>query len=774
MQLPSHKRPSTSRLQHLPTPAAEAVCAAFTKSAPHCLDVDLWNDDVNAPSPERIDTTRLYKPVFDVRPEPFTAADGFEMLAPLSFHVRNIISAKFALAVKRNGDAGGLAYLRKTIEQLTVVWHKYPFYQVSRMKFIKRSEPLEPCETDSEDGFDPECRSLVSASPFSAFRLLRHRKSTELTRIAASIADNCMQVAKDVSAAASSDTSYIDTYDAVAAVCSAWGITPPYWNAAHCDRIEAAIECGILRMTCAKWWGKKLLKLRDQCCEHLCVAVGLVTKKKPFVSDECFGEWKTQQKTAQQWLESTMIENEDGVILPLIEAAMAGNANPSNRVTELIVRNRGLEDMADDAGMIALAVTLTCPSKYHSNSYKWNADNAKVAQKYLVNTFAKMRSALSYRDIQFLGFRVAEPHKDSTPHWHMAWVIKPEDEAEVRRIITHYAYEVDGKEPGAAEHRLKIEAITKDRGGIAGYFIKYLLKGIPGDHMHGQSELEFESGQTIGAVSARVAAWASRYGIRQYQFYGTESVQVWRELRRLKAGPQSPEIEAARAAACGSDWKMYEDAMTHAQLSLNYELTPEGNQYGEVTRRVQGLDGIAFGEKRLIVTRGERWKLRKATDDEQEAYNTLKLRRKALFAAERAKNAESRLSRKELKDAMPKWSRSLLPSSFGSPWTCRNNCTDPVLAGVDTKIIRHLELVGITDHSDIERLLFGGRKVMDAEGMEWKVERGQLRQLGKEPSRYIDVEGVSLDELVAEMRLWPKGVKGQDSWNENEKSCARL
>ncbi|AVI66963.1 replication protein [Shewanella sp. WE21] len=749
----SNPFPFKRRLQHLPTPLTDALLATFTHETVAQPAADLWQDD-KAVVRERVDTTRLYQPIFDYKSEYFTAAKGFEMLAPLSFHVRNFIQNKYDKAFKHNGTMGGLAYLRKTIEQLLVVWHKYPFHQVSGMKFIKRPEQ----ELDDSDNteIDPEARSLVTASPFSAFRILRHRKSTELTQLAAQLADACMVQVKAFASGAPSDMAYFEAYDAAAEICKTWGIVPPYWNAAHRDHIDEAAECAILRMTCAKWWGKKLLKLRDQCCEHLCLSVGLVTKKTPFISDECFSEWQSQQRTALQWLESTIIENDDGVILPLIEAAMAGNANPANRVTELIVRNRGLEEIADAAGMISLAVTLTCPSKFHSISLKWDIGNAKKAQKHLVETFAKMRSALSYRKIPFLGFRVAEPHKDSTPHWHMAWVIRPDDEDTVKDIITKYAYQVDGDEPGAAKHRLKIEHITKQKGGIAGYFIKYLLKGIPGDHMHGQGELDLESGQTIEAASARVAAWASRYGIRQYQFYGAESVQVWRELRRLKVGPQSPEIEAARAAACSSDWKGFEEAMKHAQLSLNYEVTPEGNQYGEATKRVQGINGIAFGEKRLIITRGERWKLRKATEDERDAYKELKKRRKDLFTVNRAMNAESRLSRKELKDAMPKWSMSLLPSAFGSPWTCRNNCTDPVLEEVDSRIIRHLAQVGITDPANIERLLFDGCRVMDADGGEWWVDDGQLRN---KPYRYHEIRDLTLDELVSEMQMRGKTME---------------
>jgi hypothetical protein len=742
--------PFKTRLSNLPSPAPEEVLSMFICAAElePAARVDLWDDaDTVAFSSNKVDVTRLYQPIFDKPTEPFTAAKGFEVIAPLSSHVRNKVQKNYQQRVNRSGVIAGEAYLRETIQKLTVVWHKYPFHKISGMKFVKHSTQ----ELDDNEDMDPESRALVVASPFSAFRVLRHRKSTELKRVATQIADTCMQQVKEIAASADKEVAYFDAYDVAAKICQIWGVIPPYWNAVKRDHIEDAAECAILRMTCAKWWGRQLLKLRDQCCEHLCVTVDLVNRASPFVSDECFSEWTSQQRTAMQWLESTMIENEAGVILPLIEAAMAGNANPSNRLVELIVRARGLDEMAVESGKIGFMVTLTCPSKFHMKSHKWDLNNAKTAQQYLVNVFAKIRAALSYRNIPFTGCRVTEPHKDSTPHWHMLCMVKPEHELAVKAIINKYAYEVDGDEPGAKEHRLLIEAIDKQKGCAVGYIIKYLSKNIMGEHMQG--ELDLETGKPVNEVAPRATAWANRHRIRQFQFYGTSSVQVWRELRRLKVGPQSPEIEAAKAAACNSDWKAFEYAMKNAQLSLNYEVTPQGNEYGEMTKRVQGISGIAFGEKRLIITRGERWKLRKANDDELEAYKTLKQRRKDLFTVNRAMNAESRLSRKELKDAMPKWSMALLPLPLSSPWTCRNNCTDPVLGEVDSRIIRHLTHVGITDPANIERLLFDGCRVMDADGGEWWVDDGQLRN---EPYRYHEIRDLPLDELVSEMQSWGK------------------
>ncbi len=69
------------------------------------------------------------------------------------------------------------------------------------------------------------------------------------------------------------------------------------------------------------------------------------------------------------------------------------------------------------------------------------------------------------------------------------------------------------------------------KGGAVGYIVKYIAKNIDGHQIGEKGNLEAETTASEGA--RRVRAWASLWGLRQFQQLSEPSVSVWRELRRL-------------------------------------------------------------------------------------------------------------------------------------------------------------------------------------------------------------------------------------------------
>lgn len=420
--------------------------------------------------------------------------------------------------------------------------------------------------------------------------------------------------------------STIYAYGAIASKATALNIAIPLWGR-YCDEKLEAEEAlrAVARLQSEKWWLSKIRKIHDRWREHLMIVTGYVSKiASPYCSDPCFREWIAQKKANFEFLQAMELEDQDtGERSSLLDKVMGSSSNPKNARAELMVRMRGFEDMANEMGLVGMFYTLTAPSRYHSTHVKSGRRNDKYrdvsprhTQKYLCKVWARVRAKWGREKIRTFGFRVAEPHHDATPHWHLLLFLRPEEVEYATAIFRKHALKEDGNEPGAQEHRFTVTPIDEKFGSATGYIAKYISKNIDGYGMDG--ELDDESGQSVKEMAKRVRAWASRWNIRQFQQIGGAPVTTWRELRRLgnRELVLHPEIEEARAAADAADWPGYTNAQGGPlvprdclRVRLSYEYTEEGNDYGDTVARVTGVYCPLTIRESVIFTRTTEYKI---------------------------------------------------------------------------------------------------------------------------------------------------------------------
>lgn len=408
-----------------------------------------------------------------------------------------------------------------------------------------------------------------------------------------------------------------------------FNVTPPHWERVTSKVFnQDDIAPAVIRMFTESWWRGRLRRVAAAWREHLQIAVGNVSKKKrPYASKNCVTDWREQKRRTREFLKGLELEDEDGNRISLIEKYDGSVANPAIRRCELMTRIRGFENICNELGYVGEFYTLTAPSKYHATikagyrNSKWNGASPSDTQSYLTGLWARIRAKLHREDIRIFGIRVAEPHHDATPHWHMLMFMLPEDVERVRFIIRHYAWEEERhelKSDKAKKARFHAEAIDPEKGSATGYVAKYISKNIDGYALDG--ETDDESGELLKETAPAVSAWAARWHIRQFQFIGGAPVTVYRELRRLAdtetAHGLSVEFAAVHDAADAGDWAGYVNAQggpfvrrDDLQVRTLYEPRAEFNQYGEGTVAIRGVYDSLVGAGTPILTRLTQWKI---------------------------------------------------------------------------------------------------------------------------------------------------------------------
>lgn len=416
--------------------------------------------------------------------------------------------------------------------------------------------------------------------------------------------------------------------------CEARGVVLPPETATSTGRGR------LLRLRCHRWWRRQLAKAFGRRAENGLRRAGVIRRQNQLYASDLAVRGRRQQKAiTDRWFKERVVVSDGGAQCELWDIVQASQSNPALRRAELMTRMRGFEEVAEAAGHLADFWTLTTPSAFH----KMNADgranprytgaSVRDAQQWLTKMWAKARAKLKRLKVLIYGFRIAEPHHDATPHWHMVLFCPPHHRGTVRTVLTGYWLSVGGDDPGARDHRITVKAIDEHKGTAAGYLAKYVAKNIDGFQVGADHEADDLSVREVRDANRdgvllsglreqndatttceRVTTWASRHGIRQFQQIGGPPVTVWRELRRIRTSCLVVGIEAARVHADAGDWAEFVRVLGGIEkgrgtgVQLWSELTGEINQYDEM--RGPQIVGVAAADGE-VKTRISVWRIEK-------------------------------------------------------------------------------------------------------------------------------------------------------------------
>ncbi|MEW8382873.1 MAG: replication endonuclease [Candidatus Thiodiazotropha taylori] len=379
---------------------------------------------------------------------------------------------------------------------------------------------------------------------------------------------------------------------------------------------KTGLDGAIRRMCDDRWWRRRLKWAETRAIESAAIEIGMVHKKREvYVSTENLLRRREQQRRNRNLMETLQVVNELGEAFNLQEVIDGSLSNPVLRRNELMARLAGYELYGKQHGYEALFLTLTCPSRFHARYGKSGNPNPQYdgsrpsdGQIYLNRVWSRARAAMAREGVDMFGIRIAEPHHDGTPHWHILAFVRSDQADALISIMRRYALQDSPDEPGAQLRRFKEDKIDPAKGTAIGYVAKYISKNVDGFGIESD-----ESGLEAPKAAERVKAWSSAWGIRQFQLFGGPPVSVWRELRRLRNEVANPDIEAARKAADQAEWVAFIDIMggmhclcKDRPITLAKAWSDRPNSYGEPLGEV--VFGVQVGDV-AIQTRLHIWRI---------------------------------------------------------------------------------------------------------------------------------------------------------------------
>lgn len=345
------------------------------------------------------------------------------------------------------------------------------------------------------------------------------------------------------------------------------------------------------RTCCAKFWRRALSSRIARAREQLFLRMALVGDKcEPYVSHMSADVRERQLKQQEIWMKNTVVvpsrskpnsgqSNIAGEPLCLAEIAKSND----DKFAKLYTFVKAIDELGREAKLSSAMLTVTLEPEWHPNPVYgvgcWNGSSPREAHKSAGDRWQAVMRDLHGYGIRMSGFRVAEPHQDGCPHYHIWMHYRPEHESTILSVVMKYfpaklkirdpyrdaeCHKSTDKmydsrhdlindiwrAPRNSKEGAQVELSKIDRSISSGaaYAMKYVMKSI-----NVSNELKQQIGEGLDKsrkprqedaahenTAKRVDAYRSVWGIHQGQLFGVaKCLTIWDEFRRMTTRPKN-------------------------------------------------------------------------------------------------------------------------------------------------------------------------------------------------------------------------------------------
>jgi hypothetical protein len=321
----------------------------------------------------------------------------------------------------------------------------------------------------------------------------------------------------------------------------------------------------------------KRLRIEQERLEHLNKLIG---KGSDFLySGESARAWSKNKKESNERFmrNSVVFDHSTGTSVALADVAKTEEERKARYYTFL----QGIQTLAAEADTRWAMLTITLPPEYHPNpgtrrpGHVWNGCTADESHKVIAEGWKRVRAVLAKKGITLSGVRTEEPQKDGTPHWHIAFFYKDDEQLGhiARAVLQQFpaGLRICRGRPGKGKklHKTNHQFQTlrdfdagkyhrrTDRGAqcqidvgtlktgdaekdakiqtFASYVLKYVAKSVGVD-----------TDEAADLPAQRVREHRETYSIRQIQFFGVPvgAITCWDLFRQVDLTERDPGLQA--------------------------------------------------------------------------------------------------------------------------------------------------------------------------------------------------------------------------------------